>query len=41
MPEIAKSDSPSSGRAIAARLSLAVKLYSVFALFALTTLKLR
>jgi methyl-accepting chemotaxis protein len=35
MPEIARSDGPSSS--IASRLSLAVKLYSVFALFALLT----
>jgi methyl-accepting chemotaxis protein len=37
MPEIAKSASPSSGHTVASRLSLAVKLYSVFALFALLT----
>jgi methyl-accepting chemotaxis protein len=37
MPEIVKSDSPPAGQAIASRLSLAVKLYSVFALFALLT----
>jgi methyl-accepting chemotaxis protein len=37
MPEIAKPASPSFGHAIASRLSLAVKLYSVFALFALLT----
>lgn len=37
MPEITKSASLSFGHAIASRLSLAVKLYSVFALFALLT----
>jgi methyl-accepting chemotaxis protein len=37
MPEIAKSPSSSSGHAIGSRLSLAAKLYSIFALFALLT----
>jgi methyl-accepting chemotaxis protein len=37
MPEIVTSDSPSSGSAIASRHSLAVKLYAIFALFALLT----
>jgi methyl-accepting chemotaxis protein len=37
MPETAKSDSPSPGRSIASRLSLAVRLYAIFALFALLT----
>jgi methyl-accepting chemotaxis protein len=37
MPETVKPDSPSSGSAIASRLSLAVKLYAIFGLFALLT----
>jgi len=37
MPETAKSLSPSSGHSMASRLSLAAKLYSIFALFALLT----
>jgi methyl-accepting chemotaxis protein len=37
MPETAKSHSPAPGRSIASRLSLAVKLYAIFALFALLT----
>ncbi len=37
MPEIANSGGPSSGHGITSRLSLAVKLYSIFALFAVLT----
>jgi methyl-accepting chemotaxis protein len=37
MPDIAKPRGPSSGYAIGSRLSLAAKLYSIFALFALLT----
>lgn len=37
MPEKAKFDKPSSGYAIGSRLSLAAKLYSIFALFAVLT----
>jgi methyl-accepting chemotaxis protein len=37
MPETTKSVTPSSGHGITSRLSLAMKLYSVFALFALLT----
>jgi hypothetical protein len=37
MPEKAKFDRPSSGNAIGFRLSLAAKLYSIFALFAVLT----
>jgi methyl-accepting chemotaxis protein len=37
MPELAKPRGPSSGYAIGSRLSLAAKLYSIFALFALLT----
>lgn len=37
MPETSKSANPSSGYAIASRFSLAAKLYSVFALFAVLT----
>ncbi|MGZ5877289.1 MAG: methyl-accepting chemotaxis protein [Bradyrhizobium sp.] len=37
MPETSKSASPSSGYAIASRFSLAAKLYSIFALFAVLT----
>src|SRR5258707_7281692 len=37
MPEIANSEKPSSGNAIGSRLSLAAKLYSIFALFAVLT----
>jgi methyl-accepting chemotaxis protein len=37
MPETVKSRSPSSGYGMASRLSLAAKLYSIFALFALLT----
>ncbi len=37
MPEIANSGGPSSGHGITSRLSLAVKLYSIFALFAILT----
>jgi methyl-accepting chemotaxis protein len=37
MPETVKSRGPSSGHAIASRFSLAVRLYSIFALFALLT----
>jgi methyl-accepting chemotaxis protein len=37
MPETPKSASPSSGQNIVARLSLATKLYAIFALFALLT----
>src|SRR6266700_1032793 len=37
MPETAKSLSPSSGHSMASRLSLAAKLYSIFALFAVLT----
>src|SRR6266480_4372515 len=37
MPEKAKFDKPSSGYAVGSRLSLAAKLYSIFALFAVLT----
>src|ERR1700720_4507116 len=37
MPEKAKFDKPSSGNAVGSRLSLAVKLYSIFGLFAVLT----
>jgi len=37
MPEKAKLDKPSSGYAVGSRLSLAAKLYSIFALFAVLT----
>src|SRR5260370_40257237 len=37
MPEKARFDRPSSGNAIGFRLSLAAKLYSIFALFAVLT----
>src|SRR6266576_3889744 len=37
MPEKAKFDKPSSGNAVGSRLSLAAKLYSIFALFAVLT----
>jgi methyl-accepting chemotaxis protein len=37
MPETAKSHNPSFGNSVASRLSLAVKLYAIFALFALLT----
>src|SRR5271169_4236683 len=37
MPEIMKSHSQASGSAIASRFSLAVRLYSIFVLFALLT----
>jgi methyl-accepting chemotaxis protein len=37
MPEKAKLDKPSSGNAVGSRLSLAAKLYSIFALFAVLT----
>jgi len=37
MPEKAKFDKPSSGNAVGFRLSLAAKLYSIFALFAVLT----
>jgi methyl-accepting chemotaxis protein len=37
MPETAKSHGPAPGRSMASRLSLAVKLYAIFALFALLT----
>jgi len=37
MPEISNSGGPSSGHGITSRLSLAVKLYSIFALFAVLT----
>ena len=37
MAEMTKSGNPSAGNAMASRLSLAAKLYSIFALFALLT----
>jgi hypothetical protein len=37
MPEKAEFDKPSSGNAVGSRLSLAAKLYSIFALFAVLT----
>src|SRR5438132_8418159 len=37
MPEKANCDKPSSGNAVGSRLSLAAKLYSIFALFAVLT----